>query len=74
MLSTASVRRVSGESPRMPQPVWLMELSILALGYGSLAIRAEIRCLVSLMACTTCDPEVQPPSGLAPLPAAVSPR
>ena len=51
-----------------------MELSILALGYGSLAIRAEIRCLVLPMAYTTYDPEVQPPSWTALLPAAVSPR
>ena len=70
----ASVRRVSRESPRLPQPVWLMGLRIVALGYGSLAIRADIRRLVSPMACTTYDPEVQPPSATALLPAAVSPR
>ena len=70
----ASVRCVSRESPRLPQPVWLKELSILALGYGSLAVRAEIQCLASPMACTTYDPEVQPPSGPALLPAAVLPR
>jgi hypothetical protein len=67
-------RRLSHDSPHRPASVWLMALSILALGYGRLATRAEIRCLVSPMACTTYDLEVQPASGTALLPVAVSPR